>query len=96
MTRKATRAKTARKAKPARRRLSRPLLENMLGDLVGRLRKLSHEAEAFSTVMQPNGKHVQIEYQTRTACCVMLDSLQHHIRDAEGLAQLLVRDEVAA
>lgn len=87
-------AKAKSKSKP--RRLSRPLLDKMIRDLGGRLQRLEHEAEAFETIIKPNGEHTVIEHQTRTACRVMLDSLQRRIRDVRGLAQLLVRDEVRA
>lgn len=83
------------KAKP-RKQLSRPLLDNMICDLVDRLEKLEGEAEAFATLIEPNGNHTVIEHQTRTACGVLLESLQRRIRDVKGLSRLLVRDEVAA
>jgi hypothetical protein len=83
------------KAKP-RKQLSRPLLDNMIRDLAERIVKLEDEAEAFATIIMPNGRHTVIEHQTRLACGVMLDSLQRRIRDVRGLARLLVRDEVAA
>jgi hypothetical protein len=50
----------------------------------------------FATLIEPNDKHTVTEHQTRTACGVLLDGLQRRIRDVEGLARLLVRDEVSA
>lgn len=82
--------------KPKRRRLSRHLLDDMIRDLIGRLGKLEYEAEAFDTIIKPNGQHMLIEHQTRAACGAMLDSLLRRIRDVEGLAKLLVRDRVAS
>jgi hypothetical protein len=48
------------------------------------------------TIVQPNGRHTVIEHQTRTACCVMLNSLQRRIQEAEGLARIIAPNEVAA
>jgi hypothetical protein len=81
------------KAKPKSksRRLSRHLLDDLLRDLAGRLGKLEHEAEAFDTIIKPNGEHTVIEHKTRTACGVLLDSLQHRIRDARALTDIMVR-----
>jgi hypothetical protein len=66
----------------------------MIRDLIGRLVDLECEAEGAATFIKPNGQHTVIEYQTRTACGVLIESLNCRIRDVRGLAKILVRDEV--
>ncbi len=51
----------------------------MIRDLEGRLCKLHSEAEAFETIIKPNGHHTV--------------SLLRRIRDVEGFAQIIVRRE---
>lgn len=84
-------AKAKPKSKP--RRLSRPLLDKMIRDLIDRIFDLEGEAEGTQTFIKPNDHHTVIEHQTRTACGVLIESLQRRIRDVRGLAKLLVRDE---
>ena len=87
-------AKANRKSKPRRR--SRTTLNQMIDDLAKRLHAAREEAEAFQSIIKPNGEHTMSEHRTRTACGVMLHSLLWRIDDAEGFARLLVRGEVAA
>jgi hypothetical protein len=84
-------AKAKTKSKP--HRLSRPLLDKMLLDLIGRLVDLECEADGTEIFIKPNGQHMVIEYQTRTACGVLIESLQRRIRDVRGLAEILFRNE---
>lgn len=61
-------------------------------DLASSLTELRYEVEAIVTMVTPNDRHTVIEHQTRTACRIMLASLEHHIRDAEELAHALNRN----
>jgi hypothetical protein len=65
-------------------------------DLAGRLKKIEVEAQAFAKLIEPNSEHAVIEHQIRAACGVLLNSLQHRISSASGLADLLVREQEAA
>lgn len=89
-------AKPRKSAKPSKQRkgLARPLLDKMLRDLVDRLLEIEREAAAFATLIEPNGQHTHIEYQTRTACGVLLASLRSRIRQVETFARCLAPDEV--
>ena len=81
------------KTKSKHRLLSRPLLDKMISDLIDRLVDLECEAEGAEKFIRGNEQHTVIEYQTRLACGVLVESLQRRIRDVSGLAKLLVRDE---
>lgn len=83
------------KTKSKHRRLSRPLLDKMIRDLIDHLVDLEGEAIGAETFIKPNEQHTVIEYHTRLACGVLVESLQRRIRDVRGLAELLVRDEAA-
>jgi hypothetical protein len=90
MTKRPVKTKTKRRAIGY---LPRPLLNRMLRDLSDRIHGHINDVEAVQATIQPNGQHVMDEHRVRTVFVMMLDVHLRSLRDIEGLANLLIRDE---
>ena len=77
------------------RRLSRPLLDKMLREIAERLKQQVRIVEAINGTNTTNDLHTVIEHQIRTVFGLLLDSHLRGLRDIQGLAEMLYKDERA-
>ena len=78
------------KAKASARRLSRPLLDQMLRDLTERIEKQVLIAQAIYDTNKPYDDHMMaIEHRLRTVFGLQLECHLRGLRDVRGLAKLL-------
>lgn len=81
-------------AKP--RRLSRPLLDKKLRDLLRRIQAHIHVTQSFEATIAPNGEHIYAEAQVRETFGVLLESQLRSLSDIEDLTRSLCDRETVS